>query len=63
MSVEQRYWAVMAVLRDRVPVVEVERRFARSTDAYVSSTHSVTISATGWILTWRVTPSTAPLKL
>jgi class 3 adenylate cyclase len=30
---------------------------------YVSSTHSVTISATGWILTWRVTPSTAPLKL
>jgi len=31
--------------------------------AYVSSTHCVTISATGWILTWRVTPSTATLKL
>jgi len=45
------------------PVVEVERRFARSAGAYVSSTHSVTISATGWMLTWRVTPSTTPLKL
>ena len=27
------------------------------------SIHSVTISATGWMLTWRVTPSLAPLKL